>query len=199
MVFVSDMDACAQLDVLKGAVCTIGVFDGVHEGHRFLIDECRRIAHEMDARCACITFDRDPDERFVSEFKKLMSNEQRIEALSDVGFDEVVVLSFTQAFSELSAEGFLDALFRCASPAAIVVAEDFRFGYRAQGDLQTLEDWGRLHHVRIVALELLESGDAPITSTRIRRLLEQGDVKGAERLLGHPLPVIPPWMDASLG
>lgn len=186
MVLVSEIGQGADLSILGGAVCAVGVFDGIHEGHRFLIHEARLLADELDARCVCITFDIDPDERFASDLRKLMSNERRIEELSYAGFDDVVVLRFTEGFSALSADDFLEALFRDALPAAIVVAEDFRFGAGARGDLKTLEDWSRKTGVRVVALRLLESEGVPITSTRIRALLARGDVQGAERLLGHP-------------
>ena len=186
VVYVSNASDREALSVLEDAVCVIGVFDGLHRGHRFLIDTALSIAKESGKRCVCITFDRDPDECFIPDFKKLMANEERIDALSKAGFDDVVVLEFTEELSSIPAEDFLDHVLSLYPPFAIVVAKDFRFGNHAQGDTQLLKAWGDKTNVEIDALELFLDGDAPITSTRIRALLREGDVKAAEALLGRP-------------
>ena len=96
MAKVFNVDSSFDYGVLAGASCAFGVFDGVHRGHRFLIDQAKQTAAENDGISVALTFDIDPDERFHADrLKKLMTNERRIAALSQTGIDAVVVLPFT--------------------------------------------------------------------------------------------------------
>lgn len=173
--------------LLAGASCAFGVFDGVHRGHRFLIGEAIRTAQESGGISCVLTFDIDPDERFHSDrLKKLMSNERRIEALAATGVDAVVVLPFTSEFSSQAPDAFLDALFGGASPYAMHIGSDFRFGARAAGTVSDLKKWGERVGMRVYAHDLKSADGRPITATRIRLLLAEGDCEQARLLLGHP-------------
>lgn len=172
--------------ILAGASCAFGVFDGVHRGHRFLIGEAVRTARESGGLSAVLTFDIDPDERFHADrLKKLMSNERRIEALADTDVDMVVVMPFTIEFASQAPDAFLDALFGGASPCAMHVGSDFRFGSRAAGTVADLEAWGARFGMRVFAHDLKSSDGRPITATRIRLLLAEGECEQARALLGH--------------
>lgn len=174
--------------MLEGASCAFGVFDGVHLGHRFIIDCAREDARNLGCQCTILTFDVDPDELFrPGKLKKILSNEERIDMLAHTGVDAVVVLPFTREFASQEPVAFLEAMFGSYPPAAVHVGCDFRFGARAKGTLSTMEEWGSAHGIKIVGHELLELDDAPITSTRIRALMESGNVAEAEKLLGRPL------------
>lgn len=174
-------------ELLAGASCAFGVFDGVHRGHRFLIGEAVKTTRESGGISAVLTFDIDPDERFHAErLKKLMSNERRIEALAETGVDVVVVLPFTAEFSSQEPAAFLDALFRGAVPYAMHVGSDFRFGARAAGTVADLEAWGSRDGMHVCAHDLKSADGRPITATRIRLLLADGECEQACALLGHP-------------
>ncbi|WP_165173011.1 riboflavin biosynthesis protein RibF [Adlercreutzia sp. ZJ242] len=180
-----DFDA----SLFAGASCAFGVFDGVHAGHRFIIGEAVRKARELGARAVVVTFDRDPDEVFAAgELRKLMSNEQRLQALCELeGVDDVVALAFTRDFAALEPEAFLERAFGGTHvPAALFVGRDFRFGARASGDVGVLERWGARHGMLVAPHDLLELDGAPVTATRIRGLLQEGAVGQAARLLGAP-------------
>ena len=98
-------------DLFAGASCAFGVFDGVHRGHRFLLDRAREQARRLAGRFVVITFDIDPDERFHPErLKKLMSNEARIAELSELA-DAVAILPFTAELAGSSPDAFLNELF----------------------------------------------------------------------------------------
>lgn len=173
--------------MLAGASCAFGVFDGVHRGHQFLIGEAVRTARESGGISAALTFDVDPDECFHADrLKKLMSNERRIEALAETGVDAVVVLPFTREFSLQDPHAFLDALFRGASPHAMHVGSDFRFGAKAAGTVADLESWATRTGMRVYAHDLKSADGRPITATRIRLLLSDGECEQARALLGHP-------------
>lgn len=179
-------DAAGSL-VFEGSSVAFGVFDGVHRGHRFLIDRAHESASETGGLCLALTFSIDPDEMFApGRLVKLMSNEERIAALAAVdGVDVVAVLGFTREFASLSPEEFLDRIFGEGAPAHLHVGEGFRFGCRGAGDVALLEKWGGEHGVQVHSHDLLRIGNEPVSSTCIRKLLAQGALEEAESLLGR--------------
>lgn len=186
MAKVYNVDSSFDYELLSGASCAFGVFDGVHRGHQFLVGEAKRTAAENGGLAVAMTFDIDPDERFHAErLKKLMSNERRIEALAETGVDAVVVLPFTPEFSAQSPAGFLEATFKDATPYAMHVGNDFHFGARAVGSVADLEAWAKTTGTRICAHDLKSADGRPITATRVRLLLADGKCAEACELLGH--------------
>lgn len=173
--------------VLEGSVCAIGVFDGFHLGHKFLIDAAIEDAENFGSKCVVITFDIDPDEIFAGpEFKKIMSNEQRITALRESGVDDVLVIGFTEELASLDPDEFLSDVFGGNVPSAIHVGTDFHFGCRRSGNVESMIAWCSGNECATVAHDLMLLDGLPVTSSRIRGLLEKGRIDDANRLLGHP-------------
>lgn len=173
--------------VLACSSCAFGVFDGVHAGHRFLIESACADAGEHGLRSVALTFDIDPDERFHPErLKKLLSNQDRIAMLADSGVDAVIVLPFTDGFAANSPEAFLQAVFGGNVPASLHVGSDLRFGSKAAGDVPFLREWGSANGMRVCAYDLFQMDGQPVTSTRIRHLLAEGAVDQASELLTYP-------------
>lgn len=171
----------------EGTSCAFGVFDGVHLGHRFLLDCAQETARESGGKSIALTFDIDPDEKFHPErLRKLMANEERLAMLATTGVDAVVVLPFTPEFAASSPEEFLVQTFDGTPPAFLHVGYDFRFGARAAGTVQDLDVWGSDMGTRVCAHGLKSEDGAPITATRIRLLLADGDIAESNRLLGRP-------------
>lgn len=172
--------------LFAGSSCAFGVFDGLHEGHRYLIGQAVA-TRQPGGRAIAITFDVDPDEVFHPDrLKKLMRNADRIEALEASGVDDVVVIPFDERFYTKSPEEFLETAFPAGVPAHMHVGEDFRFGARAAGTVETLQEWGSRTGCEIHPHHLVSADGAPITATRIRKLLLACDLDEANRLLGHP-------------
>jgi riboflavin kinase/FMN adenylyltransferase len=173
-------------------VVTVGMFDGVHRGHRALLD---RVAAEAAARsvpAAAVTFDRHPLAvlRPGSEPPLLTTLDRKVELLGQAGMAVVLVLEFTRELSEVTAEAFAAAvLFDSLAARAVVVGENFRFGHKAAGDPALLAELGRLRGIEVVAVPLRADGDQPVSSTRIRAELAAGDVAAAAALLGRPYSV----------
>lgn len=166
--------------------CAFGVFDGLHEGHRYLLGQAIE-SRQPDAHAIALTFDIDPDEVFHPErLKKLMRNADRIEALCGSGVDDVVVIPFNEQFYTKSPEEFLATAFPKGVPAHLHVGEDFRFGARAAGTVETLEEWGGRVGCEVHSHHLVSADGKPITATRIRKLLIACNLDEANRLLGHP-------------
>lgn len=161
----------------------IGVFDGVHRGHRSVLADARRAAG--DAPLVALTFDPHPLEVVAPERAPLLLGtvDQRVEWLADEGVDVVGVLPF-ERIREWSAEAFVDVvLVRAVRATAVAVGEDFRFGYDRAGDVGTLRRAGAF---AVHAVHLLGEADGPISSSAIRRLLADGEVGLATDLLGRP-------------
>ncbi|WP_303201977.1 riboflavin biosynthesis protein RibF [Raoultibacter timonensis] len=175
----------------SGSSCAFGVFDGVHCGHRYLLSCAQQTACESGGASIALTFDIDPDEVFHPErLKKLMTNEERIKALSESGVDAVVVLPFTKRFSASTPEEFLLNTFNGHAPSYLHVGFDFRFGARAKGTVKELSNWAEAAGTEVCAHDLASADGAPITATRIRLLLGENDIAEANKLLGHPYYVV---------
>lgn len=171
---------------LAGAVCAIGVFDGVHLGHRLVIGKAIEDARSHGRKSIIFTFDIDPDELFAPDaLEKLQSNEERIDTLASLPVDYVAVLPFDREVASLAPEEFLDEYFGPTTPAAVYVGSDFRFGAHAAGNGMLLGRWGSDHGMSVNSIGLLEIDGAPVKSTRIRKLLNEGNANEANRLLGR--------------
>jgi riboflavin kinase/FMN adenylyltransferase len=168
------------------------MFDGVHRGHRALLE---RVAAEAAARgvpAAVVTFDRHPLAvlRPGSEPPLLTTLDRKVGLLGEAGMEVVLVLEFTRELSEVTAEAFAaEVLFDRLAARAVVVGENFRFGHKAAGDPDLLAELGRPHGVEVVAVGLHADGDQVVSSTRVRGELAAGDVAAAAASLGRPYAV----------
>lgn len=177
--------------LFKGSSCAFGVFDGVHKGHRYLLECAQKTAHEFGGKSIALTFDIDPDEIFHPErLRKLLSNERRIEFLLQSGVDAVVVLPFTREFAALSPEEFLKETFNGFAPSNLHIGLDFHFGAKAAGSVADLAEWGARVGTHIDAHNLRSADGAPITATRIRLLLGEHNLDEAEKLLGRRFSMV---------
>lgn len=187
MAAIYTVDETFDPGIFEGSSCAFGVFDGVHVGHRFLIDATKGTALNSGGRSIALTFDIDPDEVFrPASLKKLMTNEQRIAMLASTGVDAVAVLPFTNRFAASSPADFLARTFGDRHPAYLHVGSDFRFGSHASGTVTDLRQWGSLAGTQIAAHELKSEDGAPVSATRIRGLLAEGSIEDANRLLDRP-------------
>jgi riboflavin kinase / FMN adenylyltransferase len=150
----------------------IGTFDGVHLGHRRVIEEAR--ATGLPVRV--LTFTPHPRVVLGNLVELISSLERRLELLAELGVAETTVLDFTLEVSQQEPEDF--AALQLAGAGVVVAGEDFRFGRRRRGDLELLERLG----FAVRAVPLLEG----VSSTEIRRHLHAGEVREAARLLGRP-------------
>ena len=177
--------------VERPCAVTIGAYDGVHIGHRLVIDRVRRVAAEQGLASAVVTFDQHPAAvvRPESAPKVLTDLAQKLELLASTNVDHVLVVHFDQERSEESAEDFVrEVLVGCLSARAIIVGHDFHFGYKRRGNVPMLQDLGSELGFDVTGIRLLadEPGGEPVSSTRIRNLLAAGSVGEAAALLGRP-------------
>ena len=152
----------------------IGSFDGVHRGHRAVVDAVRATGLEPTV----ITFDPHPRIALGNRVELLTTLDRRVELLEEAGVADVLVAAFTSQLQQLTPEQFAERYLRAIGVEAVVAGEDFRFGIRRSGDLALLE---RLGFEVVVVPEL-----PGVSSTAIRAALADGDVQGAAGMLGRP-------------
>lgn len=174
-------------DSLPSAV-TIGKFDGVHRGHRAVLDQLTAEADGL--RTVVVTFDRHPAAVLHPESapEPLLSTAQKTEALIDAGVDLVVVLPFTPAFAALTADEFVDqVLVRGLAAQRVLVGADFRYGAHGAGTLETLRAAGERAGFAVALVDdVCELDGTRVSSTGIRRLLDEGSIDEATEALGRP-------------
>lgn len=175
---------------LGPAACAIGVFDGFHRGHAFLVGSMREDARRRGVASVVVTFDKDPDEFFFADGiwpNKLLDDHDRIRLIARSGVDYVLVVPFDGELAALPYDAFLeDVLGQAMEMRAIHVGRDFRLGHKAEGTVDALRAWGGRHACEVIGYDLLEEDGETVCSTRIRALLAEGDAQGAARLLGRP-------------
>lgn len=171
---------------LGRAVCSIGVFDGVHRGHRYLFSRMVSDARARGVSSVVITFVPDPDELFRGEAdqRKLLSNDDRVEFLRSFGADYVLVVPFTPSLSVMDTPSFLDQVVApIVEPVAVHVGSDFRLGAGNRGSVESLAELGASRGFVVHGHDLRRAGDLPVSATRIRDMLQAGDLAGSNRLL----------------
>ncbi|MGP1542561.1 MAG: bifunctional riboflavin kinase/FAD synthetase [Dialister pneumosintes] len=171
-------------------VVALGFFDGLHIGHQRVIEEAKNIAREVSAKVCVITFYPHPRTVLMpSEHIYLLGNrEEKIELLQNLKVDFGVLLTPTVSFLQMSPDSFLRLLDKNLELVGIVSGENFTFGREASGTVKNIKEYFKNRKIKISTIPLTSSaainGDI-ISSTIIRKLLLQGQVKNANKLLGH--------------
>ncbi len=171
----------------QGAAVSVGVFDGVHLGHRGILEVA--LARARGGRCAVVSFDPHPDLVLARSFRApapLTPLPERRERIAALGIHELDVIPFTRELAALEPEEFVAR--HLVGPYhlhTLVVGEGFALGRGRRGDVPRLRGIGAREGFEVVAVPLLERDGAPVSSTRIRALLEAGRVAEAARLLGR--------------
>jgi riboflavin kinase/FMN adenylyltransferase len=176
----------------RGCVMTIGNFDGLHLGHRALLDAVTERARALGRAAAVYTFDRHPRRVLQPDvhLPRLMSLAQMEHGLGEAGIDLLIVEPFTRELAELDPDQFVEqVLLARIGPAELYVGRDFRFGHGRAGSDETLRRLLPASGVRVSVISQVLVEGQDVSSTRIRRLLEQGSVEEVSRCLGRPYAV----------
>lgn len=167
----------------------IGMFDGVHLGHRAVIDAALQAARRDDGLAAVLTFWPHPSAIFRPEnpTRLIFEGNTRMRVLNRLGLDAIITQPFNREFAQLEAERFLPWLKqRLPSLAGIYVGENFRYGRERKGDVATLASAADAQGVRLFRAPPVIVQSLPVSSTRIRELLGAGEIEQANALLGYP-------------
>jgi riboflavin kinase/FMN adenylyltransferase len=177
-----------DLPRLGPAVITIGVFDGVHLGHRRVIDATVGAARERDARAVAIAFDPPPVEvlRPGTRLGRLLPPDVTLDRLRAAGADASVVLRFDEHLRAMAPEAFLAALAPSLALRGVVMTRGGAFGRDREGTVDRVRDIGGRSGFDVVVVDPLVLDGEPVSSTRIRAALAEGHVDEASRMLGTP-------------
>ncbi|WP_378943631.1 bifunctional riboflavin kinase/FAD synthetase [Paracoccus sp. R86501] len=178
-------DWTGQPSDARGASVAMGNFDGVHKGHRAVIDAARAVG---DAPLGVVTFEPHPRQYFVPDTPpfRLMNPEARANRLARLGVDHLYELPFDAVLAGLTPDAFArQVLADGLGVSHVTVGADFCFGRDRQGTAQTLQDLGRELGFGVSIVPLIGTGDEQYSSTAIRKALTDGRTHEAERMLGH--------------
>jgi riboflavin kinase / FMN adenylyltransferase len=173
-------------------VLTIGAFDGVHRGHQHLIGGAVRRARELGCQSAVLTFDPHPDLVIHPERDRLYltSLDERAELIARLGVDLLIVMPFTRATMGLTAQEFMEQVRRAIALRELWIGWDFALGRKREGNLSRLRELGQQLSYTVQPVDAFVLADgSPISSTRIRAALAEGDLDTAAMLLGRPFAV----------
>ncbi|MEP1150573.1 MAG: bifunctional riboflavin kinase/FAD synthetase [Balneola sp.] len=184
LVFLNDVER------VPNSVITVGTFDGVHEGHRSLIETVVKKAKARNARSVVISFDPHPRDIInpgSAGIKQLTTLQERREILEEIGIDLLLVIPFTRDFSLLSSEEFVqDIVFDKVGVSEFVIGYDHHFGKDRSGTIETVENLGEKLGFEAFIVSKKEMGEITVSSTKIRNeLANEGNVEQAANLLGR--------------
>lgn len=176
-----------EAELERDSILTVGIFDGVHLGHRYLIEGMVGRAREKALLAGAVTFDPHPHEILFPHEPILYLNtlEERIRLLGVLGLDLLVVISFTPQVACTTAEAFIRSLHDHLRPREIWVGQGFAFGYRREGDASQLKVLGSKLGFEVHLVEPLRVGGEPVSSSKIRALISEGRIEEAAEFLGR--------------
>jgi riboflavin kinase/FMN adenylyltransferase len=166
---------------------TIGVFDGVHAGHRYLLEKLQQRAAEKNLLSGVVTFNPHPQSVLYphNQLPWLSSSEDRVRAFQELGVKIVAVLTFTLKVAQLSARDFMSLLKKHLKMQGIMVGPDFTLGRGGEGNTNLLRALGREMDFSVEVIPPYTINGEVVSSTLIRRALAQGDMRKVERLMGR--------------
>ncbi len=171
-----------------GSVVSVGVFDGVHLGHRAILAANLELARELDVEPTVVTFRRHPKSTLLGHAPRTLTTlDHRLELFQRAGIKHAVALTFDEQLAQLSAEDFAHKyLVEGLNARALVLGFDSKFGHGRRGTPELMRSLG--YDVRVV--DRVEIAGRAISSTAIREAVELGDLESAERMLGRPVSII---------
>ncbi|WP_420616835.1 bifunctional riboflavin kinase/FAD synthetase [Candidatus Palauibacter sp.] len=174
---------------VRGTIVTVGTFDGVHLGHQAILRDVGRRARARSGRAVLLTFDPHPLRVVRPEVAPpllTLPNEKK-EILAQLGLDYVAFVAFTPELSRYSPEEFVeDIVVPRFRPAEVVIGYDHGFGRGRAGDVSVLERLGGIHGFEVSVVGGVETDGSPVSSTRVRQAVSEGDMEGAAAGLGRP-------------
>jgi len=179
-------------DTARNAAIALGNFDGLHHGHRAILEETLAQAKSLDTHAAVMTFEPHPREFFnpAAPSLRLMRLAEKIAALRAMGFKHIFMLRFNTALANTGADDFISQqLVQRLAAKAIITGENFRFGSKRSGDHATLTEAGKKHGFLYRAIAPICNDAGVISSSAIRALLAEGKLESIPRFLGAPYAI----------
>ncbi len=174
---------------IKNAVVTTGSFDGVHVGHKVIIDRLKQLAAEVGGESTLVTFHPHPRKVLYPDQKDLRlinSQEEKIELLSKTGLDNLVIIPFSVEFSKTTGHDFIsDILIGKLNAKIIIVGQNHHFGHNRSGDFSYLDKLSHELNFKVEDIPLKDIENETVSSTKIRKAITQGNIMRANAYLDH--------------
>ncbi len=178
-----------QLPPFQNAVVTIGTFDGVHEGHRKILEHLKQEAEKINGETVIITFHPHPRKVVSSSIlgiRLINTLDEKIELLEKAGIDHLAIVPFTEVFANQSAEDYIENfLIKKFHPHTIIIGFDHRFGRDRLGDYRLLENMAPVYNYILKEIPKHVLDEIDISSTNIREAIIHSDIETANKLLGY--------------
>jgi riboflavin kinase/FMN adenylyltransferase len=182
-------DTREAMEQVKNTVVTTGSFDGVHIGHKVIIERLKQIAKEIDGESTLVTFHPHPRKVLYPEQKDLKlinSQDEKIKLLAKTGLDNLVIIPFTKEFSETTSHDFItDILIDQLKAKVIIVGQNHHFGHNRSGDFSYLYKLSQELGFRVEDIPLQDIENETVSSTKIRKALLEGNIMRANAYLDH--------------
>ena len=174
-------------DHFAATAITLGSFDGIHLGHQAIIERLLQEAHQHQLSSVVVSFDPYPKEFFSKEkLPRLMNWREKFIALAALGINYFLTIPFNQSLADMSAHDFVKHILVDQLKArVIIVGDDCRFGRNREGDYHFLCDLAKIYGVRIIHMPTFRDEQSRVSSSRVRAVLQAGDMESAKALLGH--------------
>jgi len=178
-----------DISLKNPTVITIGTFDGVHIGHRKIINRLIDSAKSQNLESCILTF--FPHPRMVLqphvELKLINTISERIQVLESTGIDHLIVYPFTKEFSRLHAQEYIEKiLVKKLNAAKVIIGYDHHFGQNRTADINDLREFGKIYNFDVEEISKQDIENVSVSSTKIRRALKSGDLERANKYLGSP-------------
>ncbi len=179
----------SELSNLTNSIVTIGTFDGVHLGHQQIIKRLVELKKKQGGEIVLFTFAPHPRKVLFpeqSDLKLITTTQEKCELLQQFGVDHVLVYPFTKAFSQMQAQDYIsDIIAKGLKTKTLVIGYDHRFGSNREGNIELLKQCSSVYHFNVEEIPAQEINQLNISSTRIRKAIDEGDVKTANEFLGY--------------
>lgn len=175
-----------KIKKFKNPVVALGVFDGVHIGHVNILKDAVRRAHSIGGTSIALTFDPHPQKE-----ESLTSLAHRLRLIAQQGIDVSIIINFNKHFQDIEATDFVkDILVKRLGIYCIFIGENFRFGRKAQGNIDTLKAFSRIYNFKVKVFKVIRTDHRAISSTCIRKLIKRGELALARKLLSRPVSLL---------
>lgn len=177
-----------DIPAFTSVVLTIGTFDGVHSGHKVILEQVRSYAKEHGGESVLITFEPHPRKLIFPDkpIDIITPLDKKLQLITDAGIDHIVVVPFTAEFASLTASEYVaDFLVGLFKPSAIVIGYDHRFGNDRQGDINLLKQLQKDYGYDVVEIPAQLIDDAAVSSTKVRNAIRLGEIEDAAHMLGR--------------
>lgn len=175
---------------VNNPVITVGTFDGLHIGHREILNRVKEYALKRGKDSAVLTFYPHPRIVLGQDVALLNSQEEKRKIIESTGITHLIEIPFTVEFSDLSADGFIRFINEIVKPSMVVIGYDHGFGRNRSGDINTFLKAGELYGFEVIDVEPIFVEEHKVSSTIIRNQLLEGEVAVAARLLGSPYSLL---------